>query len=180
MLAAVEDAPQQSLAFNLALNGLRTDEIVRVTRQDLERHQGLDLLTIPSAKRGKREVPLMGSVGDEMHYRHANTDLSKSGPLVDVSKRTLRNWIDTARKTLDVEGSENIGMHDLRRTWATDTYYTLAFEGIPIAEELVMSWGGWAHTANGRETFRRNYLGPVPYRVAKQATQSIETPTESL
>lgn len=29
-------------------------------------------------------------------------------------------------------------MHDLRRTWAGDTFYSLAFAGVPIAEELTM------------------------------------------
>lgn len=28
-----------------------------------------------------------------------------------------------------------------------------------------MSWGGWTQTTTGRETFREDYLGPVPDRI---------------
>ncbi len=64
-------------------------------------------------------------------------------------------------------------MHDLRRTWATDTYYSLAFSGVPIAEQLTMGWGGWAMTASGRETFRENYLGPEPDHIARKAMEYL-------
>lgn len=93
----------------------------------------------------------------------------------------MRNWIQDARDQLADQADRpknrkawhDLGMHDLRRTWATTNYYALAFEGVPIAEQLVMSWGGWKQTQTGRDTFRQNYLGPVPDHVTAQATDRM-------
>jgi len=49
----------------------------------------------------------------------------------------------------------------------------LAMDGVPIAEQLVMSWGGWAQNANGRSTFREKYLGPVPDHVVADCLEAI-------
>lgn len=62
-------------------------------------------------------------------------------------------------------------MHDLRRTWTPDTFYSLAFSGVSIAETLVMSWGRWEQTSTGQETFRQNYLGPVPDHITVHAVE---------
>lgn len=68
----------------------------------------------------------------------------------------------------------DLSMHDLRRTWATDTFYSLAFGGVPIAEDLTMSWGGWEKTSTGRETFHRDYLGPVPDHITERSVEHLE------
>jgi hypothetical protein len=59
-------------------------------------------------------------------------------------------------------------MHDLRRTWATDTFYELAMNDVPVARELVMSWGGWVITDTGENTFKEHYLGTIPDEVVEQ------------
>ncbi|WP_255196499.1 hypothetical protein [Halorarius litoreus] len=98
-------------------------------------------------------------------------------PLVDVTTKTLRDWISDSRGHLagrtGNDDWRHVTMHDLRRTWATDTFYSLAFEGVPIAEELTMGWGGWKMNAKGRETFRENYLGPEPDHIAARAMEKI-------
>ncbi|ELY69336.1 site-specific integrase [Natrinema versiforme] len=179
LLSGIQDQPRLRIALQLGLHGLRTDEIVRVEPghlRDIEtRQDGTEkfVLEIPKGKTGAREVPIDADLKERINYlKAADQDLGKHDPIIDVSKRTLRNWIGNARDELDGDYSK-LGMHDLRRTWATDTYYSLAFEGVPIAEELVMSWGGWKMTATGRETFRENYLGPVPDHVTAQALETL-------
>ncbi len=51
--------------------------------------------------------------------------------------------------------------------------YGLAFTGVPIAEQLAMSWDGLKQTDTGSETFRQNYHGPVPDHTTGQAAQSL-------
>jgi hypothetical protein len=95
--------------------------------------------------------------------------------IVDVSTRSVRTWLAGAREVL-IEHDERaieLGMHDLRRTWATDSYYSLAFGGVPIAEQLVMSYGGWKQTEKGRETFREDYRGPVPDHITARAREHL-------
>jgi len=179
LLEIVEERPRRRIALQLGLHGLRTDEIMRVKPghvRDIEsRQNGSEkfVLEIPSGKTGKREVPLDTDLRQRIRYlKNADQDLGKHDPIITVSKRSVRNWITDARDELG-EDYAQLGMHDLRRTWATDTFYSLAFEGVPIAEELVMSWGGWKMTATGRETFRENYLGPVPDHVTAQALETL-------
>jgi integrase len=161
LLSRVPDGkPRRRIALQLALNGLRTDELVDVQPRDLRSlSDDHDILTVRDGKTGKREVPIADDTGTRIQY----LGLNQREAVIDVGKRTVRNWIDEYR---DVD---DLGMHDLRRTWATDTYYSLAFEGVPIAEQLVMSWGGWKQTATGRETFRENYLGPVPDHITERS-----------
>lgn len=179
LLETVEDRPRRRIALQLGLHGLRTDEIMRVQpghvrdiEADEEKREKF-VLEIPSGKTGKREVPLDTDLRERIKMVHQiDSDLGKHDPIIEVSKRSVRNWITDARDELGDE-YDQLGMHDLRRTWATDTFYSLAFEGVPIAEELVMSWGGWKMTATGRETFRENYLGPVPDHVTAQALETL-------
>lgn len=101
--------------------------------------------------------------------------LRREAPVVGLSKRTLRNWIEETRAPLLKEwpAVRHLGMHDRRRTFATDASYSLAFAGVPIAEQLVISWGGWKQTSKGRETFRQNYLGPVRDPVTAEARGAL-------
>lgn len=150
------EMPRRRIAMQLALNGLRSDEIVDVQPRDIRRlSDEHDVVIVRDGKTGKREVPLADDTGNRI--RHMG--LNQRDCVVDKTTRSLRDWIAGLRSSVDCD---DLTMHDLRRTWATDTYYSLAFEGVPIAEQLVMSWGGWSQTSTGRQTFRENYLGPVP------------------
>ena len=178
LLEAVDDEPRRRIALQLGLHGLRTDEVLQVEpRHFRELSNGADghVLIIPSGKTGKREPPVSEDLVERVTYLKQAARINQDEEIVDVSKRTVRNWIGDAREVLvDVdERAEALGMHDLRRTWATDSYYSLALAGVPIAEQLTMSWGGWKQTSTGRETFRENYLGPVPDHVAAEALQHL-------
>ncbi|RDZ46063.1 integrase [Haloferax sp. Atlit-19N] len=176
LLSLIEDEyPRRHIAFDLALHGLRSDEVRNVEPRHFERlnDQGKWRLTVPNGKTGTRDTPVSKSLRERVKYLKSAARMRADEAVVDVSTRSLRDWIVEAREELandlDDDRWHDLGMHDLRRTWATDTFYSLAFEGVPIAEELTMAWGGWAMTDSGRETFRRNYLGPVPDHVTSRA-----------
>jgi integrase len=176
LLETVDDEPRRRLALQLGLHGLRTDEVLEVRPRDFRPlANGADghVLIIPDGKTGKRETPTSPDLVQRVNYLKSAARMTKDDPVVDVTKRSVRNWIEDAREVLDDERAEALGMHDLRRTWATDSYYSLALAGVPIAEQLVMSWGGWTQTSTGRETFRENYLGPVPDHVTAEAVEHL-------
>ena len=182
LLDAVEDEPRRRIAMQLALSGLRTDELVNVEPGHVRPlTNGADghVLYIPEGKGESRETPISEDLVERIRYLKSAARMHADDRVVDVSHRSVRNWIAEARQVLDDENADLLTMHDLRRTFATDVYYSLAFAGVPIAEELTMSWGGWAQTATGRETFRRNYLGPVPDHVTEQAIQYLPSIRES-
>ena len=181
ILKTVED-PRRQIAFQLGLHGLRTDEIVPAggfgvqPRHFRELGDRGHILEIPDGKTGKRETPVSKDLYESVRYlKSADSQLTERDPVIDKSKRTIRNWMQEAREVLLDESpdADSLGMHDLRRTWATDSYYSLAFAGVPIAEQLIMSWGGWKQTTTGRETFRQNYLGPVPDHVTSRAMEDL-------
>jgi integrase len=171
LLYSVDEQPDHKIAFGLGLNGLRTDEIVDVSRSNLRPlGEKYSLLTVEDGKTGKREVPIREDLASTIRTTANARGLSQHEDIISVSKRSIRNWMSDARAIL---GCDELGMHDLRRTWATDTYYSLAADGNPIAQELTMSWGGWVQNPNGRQTFRENYLGPVPDHIAEQAANLL-------
>jgi integrase len=177
LLNATDD-PEHETAFRLGLHGLRSDELVEVRPRDLRPlngDSGRHVLVIRDGKSGKREVPASEKLVDSIRYSRVDED----EPLVSVGKRTVRKWLASVRDDLaesDAGEWRRLSMHDLRRTWATDSFYSLAVEGVPIAEQLVMSWGGWKPTSTGRETFRRDYLGPVPDHVTREAIDYLPSP----
>jgi integrase len=177
LLEHLEERPRRQLAIRLGLHGLRTDELVRVTDGDFRELVGADgyVLEISDGKTGAREVPVSKELRQRSRMLKSASRIRADDSLIDVSKRSVRHWIADAREVLEAEHAEAsaLGMHDLRRTWATDTFYSLAIAGNPIAEELVLSWGGWRHSATGRQTFRENYLGPVPDHVTADAIAAL-------
>lgn len=188
-----DEQPKRALAIQLGLCGLRSDEIRNVSRQHFRELKAGDgggyKLIIPDGKTGGRETPVPAEVRNLAMVLSNAADLRQDEPLLDYSTRTLRTWLEEARERLaeSVEDEREaalwleVRMHDLRRTWATDTFYSLALEGVPIAEELTMGWGGWAMTATGRETFRENYLGAEPDHIAAQAVSRLKSwPSEGM
>lgn len=181
LLDVVDDQPRRAIAIGLGLHGLRSDELVEVEPQHVRTlANGADghVLIIPDGKTGKRETPLSKDLAERIRYLKTAAQMRRDEQVVDVSTRSVRNWIEDARDELAREADDGeawgaVGMHDLRRTWATDGYYSLAFAGVPIAEQLTMSWGGWKQTQTGRETFRENYLGPVPDHVTERAVEHL-------
>lgn len=174
-----DEQPRRELAVRLGLCGLRAEEIVRVARDDLRPLEASDgvKLRVEDAKRGDRETPVPPGLASDLRTVANARGLSQSEPVVDRTEKTVTRWIRGAAEELEAETGETgwqwVRPHDLRRTWATDTFYTLAANGNPIAEELTMGWGGWAMTESGRQTFRRNYLGPEPDHVAATAASTL-------
>lgn len=167
-----DEQPRRHLAIQLGLHGLRSNEIVRVSKQDFRR------LTDPrdatpeawslEVRESKTDAGVRGcpaALGMKRHaFSVANArELAQDAPIVDVTTKTVRNWVaDAAGRLADVDDEpdawEYVTPHDLRRTWGTDTFYSLAAHGVPIAEQLTLAYGGW----ESARTFRRRYLGPVP------------------
>ncbi|MFC7069506.1 site-specific integrase [Halobaculum lipolyticum] len=172
------ESPRKALALRLGLCGLRADEIPRVAREhvrQIDAEREAYKLVIPTAKRGKRETPLPEETKTLLVTTANARGLAKDEPVIDRVTKTVQRWASTAAEQLDdaepAKAWNHVTFHDLRRTWATDTFYTLAFHGVPIAEELTMGWGGWAMSESGRRTFRENYLGPEPDHIAHQAME---------
>lgn len=170
------ERPRREIAVRLGLCGLRASEIVTVARDDvreLDDSKTAYKLRVQNSKRGDRETPLPASLRDTLVTTANARGLSSGEPVVDRSEKQVRRWVRSAAseiaETTGVEAWDWVRPHDLRRTWATDCFYSLAFDGVPIAEELTMSWGGWVMTESGRRTFRENYLGPEPDHVAVDA-----------
>jgi len=174
--------PRRRVALALGLHGLRTDELVPsdnspgVVEEGVRQIQGGGYwLEVEGGKTETsiREVPLAPDIARDIFSLKRGARVRKDDPLIDVSKRTVRQWVYDARETLDEPAASELGMHDLRRTWATQMFYALAFSGNPIARELVMSWGGWSHTATGEETFKSAYLGPVPEWLVSETIEDL-------
>jgi len=190
LLDYYSEYPQRRAALMCGLHGLRSAEIMGVKKENLRKIQTngdiIHKLFVPEsdAKTTKaegsnaRDTPISEELFSLIRTHINSTRKRKDEPMIDVGQRQVRRWIESARnhlmKETGVENWEWLSMHDLRRTWATDTFWSLAIAGNPAAEELTMSWGGWAKTAAGTETFRQNYLGPVPDHITVQAAKDLD------
>jgi integrase len=186
LLACVRDDMRREIAVLLGLHGLRSDEIVKVSASDIRMLEGgeAEVLEVTGGKTGKRELPASKNLGEQIRKLKRSAGLTQDEPVVDVGTRALRNWMAETRERLvqrevsdrRTVGWEALGWHDLRRTWATQSYYALAVAGVPVAEQLVLSWGGWRQNETGRSTFRENYLGPVPDQVVASTSGELSLP----
>lgn len=73
-------------------------------------------------------------------------------PVVDVTTRTVRRWVERAAQERAAEKGDDRWLHlstrDLRRTWGH-----LSFEA-GIQPSVLMQWGGW----KDYQTFKNHYL----------------------
>jgi integrase len=153
------ETPTRQLAARAMLHGLRSDELrwVRTEQiRELATKEEAYKLRIRDGKTGYREVPISNDLRQQMVMTRNVKSARKSEPLIDATKRTVRRWVSDAGDELAAEtGVEEwqwVSPHDLRRTWATSTYYSLTSH---YAKDIVMRWGGWVD----EETFQQNYLG---------------------
>ena len=156
----LEEEPTKQLAIEIMLCGLRSDEVTRVSASHLRKikhgeKEGYKL-HIPKGKTGARETPIKADTAKRLRMLKNATGIKKEQPLIQVTPRTVQRWTTTAAAEMAKEtGDEDwkhLTAHDLRRTWATQVYYTISGSR---AKEIVMSWGGWSD----EETFRNSYLG---------------------
>jgi len=170
LLEYYDEQPVRQLAIWLGLHGLRVDEIVNVRFEDFRRmdvDEERYVLRVRDGKTGYRECPVSNDL-----YSLAKTiknlqSLRKDEQIIDYSKSSVRNWVQWAGE--DLQGQEgkhwkHIRTHDLRRTWATHTYWSLRGDR---AREVVMEWGGWTDV----QTFTSNYLGAIPDSVAVEVIE---------
>jgi len=96
---------------------------------------------------------LLAATDDSQHRLAFELGAHATVPALDVTTRTLRRWIDRYGEQLaDETGEEmwrHLGMHDLRRTWAT------SLKGADVDAMIVCDWGGWSDL----ETFLDHYRG---------------------
>jgi len=155
-LLEVLDDTVQDVAVKLGARcGLRTHEIVQVAPEDVaDTDAGMMLRVWESAKTDHyRETPISPAFATTIETIDGVRDEPADAPLVDVTKRTLRRWMDSATDQLQEEtgdpGWQYVGFHDLRRTWATQ------LRSADVDAMVVCDWGGW----NDLETFLDHYRG---------------------
>lgn len=160
------EEPRKQLAVELMLDGLRSEEVLRVATRDFRRlHSDEEAykLRVREGKTGWRECPVSNQTKQKAVMLKNARGLTKEDPLVDVAPRTVQRWVSNAAEALaDQTGNTDwlyVTAHDCRRTWATTTYYSLS---APYALEVILQWGGW----EDGDTFRNNYLGKEPDHLA--------------
>lgn len=147
------DGNEKRIALGLAArSGLRTDEIVSVTPEDVVTGPADHMVRVWAGKGEKyRETPIPSELA--IRIDATTEDSPDHQALVDRPTRTLRRWVkaiaDNCEKETGDMGWQYLSPHDLRRSWAQ----ALLDEGVEPA--LVMHWGGWENW----KTFREHYLG---------------------
>ena len=144
------EEPRRGVAVRLAGEcGLRSGEVVYVRPDHLYRDDEAGLFVqVPEGKGDKyREVPIPSGLAEVVkalgHGREAD-------PIVDVSTRSLRNWMTEARDEL-VDQDERwqfVTFHDLRRSWAG----WLASDEVELG--VAIRWGGWADLETAMNHYR--------------------------
>ncbi len=167
-----EEEPRKKLALQLMLHGLRSDEVIRVTIDDFRKMDTDEdgwMLQVREGKTGFRECPVSTELVSDARMIKNLKDLKKEDALVDVSKRTVQRYVSRAADDLRQDDSDwkYVTAHDLRRTWATHTYWRLSGSR---AKDVLMSWGGWTDV----QTFSENYLGAIPDSVAIDVMQEAK------
>ncbi|WP_121822856.1 tyrosine-type recombinase/integrase [Halostella salina] len=163
------DGTQQRIALGLGARcGLRVGEIVDVTPADVVETPAGARVRVWEGKGDKyRETPVPQSLASTIEAYADVRDAAADVPLVDKSTRTVERWVNrTAERryaaTSDV-GWNNLGPHDLRRTWGT-----LLVEH-DVEPGLVMEWGGWSDW----DTFREHYLGAYSLDAERRQMEKV-------
>lgn len=150
------DDTEKRIAVGLAARcGLRSHEVVRVAPDHVaDTDAGTMLRVWASAKTDKyRETPIPSDLATTIRTVGDVRDEPGDAPVVDSSKRTLRRWMDRATSEIEAEtgdpGWSYVGMHDLRRTWAT------SLRSADVDAMVVCDWGGW----DDLDTFLDHYRG---------------------
>ncbi|MFC7072977.1 tyrosine-type recombinase/integrase [Halovenus rubra] len=165
------DDTMQSAAVKLGVRcGLRTHEIVEVAPQHVaDTDAGTMLRVWVSAKTNHyRETLIPPEFATTIQTTDGVRDEPADAPLVDVTKRTLRRWMENATEQLQEEtddpGWQFVGFHDLRRTWATQ------LRSADVDAMVVCDWGGW----ESLETFLDHYRGTHTPEAQRWERQKVD------
>lgn len=161
--------PNRELAYSLAARcGLRSAEITDVRPTDLHHDEIVGwLLEVPSGKGDRyRETPIPDIYAKQI--RLLAQSQSDSEPVIAVTTRTLRNWIERDRDELadatDDHRWRKVSMHDLRRSWAGQLR---AGDADPA---VVIEWGGWSDI----DVFLEHYRGATVPESQRQEREKID------
>lgn len=165
------DDTEKRIAVGLAVRcGLRSAEVLSVAPDHVvDTDAGTMLRVWSSAKTNKyRETPVPTDLATTIRTVGDVRDDPTDAPVVDCSTRTLRRWIDTATDELHEEtgdpGWKHVGMHDLRRTWAT------ALRSADCDAMVVCDWGGWSDL----QTFLDHYRGTQSPEGQRREREKVE------
>jgi integrase len=170
------DDLEKQLAIDLLLDGLRGDDLVQNVSKEAIRQLDSDkeayVLRIRESKSGWREAPVSVDTRNKVLMLVNAKGLNQDELAFDYNVRTIQRWVTRAATDLAEEtGDEDwnyVSAHDLRRTWATTTYYRLG--GTERDLRAVMSWGGWSK----RDTFEDHYLGVIPEDLLSEMMEEAE------
>lgn len=165
----MDDLTRQ-VAIHLMLHGLRSDEVTRVVREHIRRlnaDKEAYKLRIWESKTDYRECPISNDLRTTI-VALSSAQGTRGGradaPVCDVMIKSLSRWVNEAVESIACETGnsdwEHVTCHDLRRSWATSTYYRL--HASDVAKSIIMRWGGWTD----EDTFEKNYLGREPDELA--------------
>jgi integrase len=170
-LLDVQEDTIQEVAVKLGVRcGLRTHEIVQVAPEHVvDTEAGTMVRVWESAKTNKyRETPIPPDFATTIRTIDGVRDEGSDEPLVDVTKRTLRRWMEGATELLQEDtgepGWQFVGFHDLRRTWATQ------LRSADVDAMVVCDWGGW----DDLDTFLDHYRGTHTPEAQRREREKVD------
>ncbi|WP_415381477.1 site-specific integrase [Halosimplex sp. TS25] len=133
--------------------GLRAHEVLdvkpkHISRMSDGRHYELEVIggkdTTGEYDQGKHRETWLPIEVESLINRYIQSEgIDRDAPLVDVSKRTVQNWVewaaDEAANEMGDPDYERVSSHDLRRAWAN---HLLVEEN--VSPRIVMALGGWS------------------------------------
>jgi len=168
LLEHCEDT-QERIVIGLAVkSGLRTHEILDVAPAHLYDTEKGHILRVHHGKGDKyRETPvpreLVGWVQTAQDYR----ERSPEEPVINVTTtRSVQRALSRVVNYIDSEdpGWDDLTMHDLRRTWATQLHSE------DVDPLIVMEWGGW----NDMEVFLEHYKGTSTPEAQRREREKVD------
>ena len=168
LLDVPDDTYRQIALGLLGRSGLRTDELLRATVDDLVDGPSGQRLRVESSKGGHyREPPVDPDTARRIEVL-ADVDGLDDDEIIDHAPRTIQRWVAGAAETVAAEtgdgGWPHVTPHDLRRSWGT----LLLERGVQPG--LVMEWGGWRDWA----TFREHYLGEFSPAAVSREREKVD------
>ncbi|WP_324758166.1 site-specific integrase [Haloarcula montana] len=162
---------ERRIAIQLAARcGLRSAEVLNVAPAHVaDTDAGTMLRVWESAKTDKyRETPVPPNLATTIRTVGDIRDEPADEPAVDATTRTLRNWIGDATDELESvtndPGWSYVGMHDLRRTWAT------SLRSADVDAMVVCDWGGW----DDLQTFLDHYRGTHSPEAQRREREKVD------
>lgn len=160
----IEKESHKALAYLQYMTGTRAAEVLKIRARDIEEEtdeeRGMPRLKILVFGKGDKPRHIFIYKQDMMEWLMGKSEKRKRTEHIflqrcfcGLSRKALRPKIETAYKRYQEDfsraagecGHENVGTHDLRRSWAD------AMEEREIPDKKAMNAGGWS----SRESFER-------------------------